>query len=78
MDKMHICLDLLCEYGYVDAKPLEKLMKAPIGIYNWKEKVRYVAYGMEPRNSILFQMEKQSGIQGYRSTKPKVLMTWPT
>ena len=35
MDKMHICLDLLCEHGYVERKPtLRETYESTIGIYN--------------------------------------------
>ena len=72
MDKIHNCIDLLCEYGYAERKAtLKETYESIIGIYNlerddpkmwemvWKHKI----------NS-LFQMEKQSGIQGIAALRP--------
>ena len=73
MDKMHICLDLLCDYGYIERQPtLRKTYEKTIGIYNlerdaadmWK-----MVWNHEIQS--LFQMEKQSGIQGIALTKPE-------
>ena len=73
MDKIHICLDLLCEQGYVEKKEtLKETYENVIGIYNlvreapqmWK-----MVWNHEIQS--LFQMEKQSGIQGIALTHPQ-------
>lgn len=73
MDKMHICLDLLCDYGYVKRKPtLRETYESTIGIYNLERENKDM-WHMVWRHEIqsLFQMEKQSGIQGIALTKPE-------
>ena len=73
MDKMHICLDLLCDYGYVERKPtLRETYESTIGIYNLERESKDM-WHMVWRHEIqsLFQMEKQSGIQGIALTKPE-------
>lgn len=73
MDKIHICLDLLCEQNYIEKKEtLKDTYESVIGIYNlerdapdmwkmvWNHKIQS-----------LFQMEKQSGIQGIALTHPQ-------
>ena len=73
MDKMHFCLDLLCEYGYVERKPtLRETYESVIGIYNL-ERTDPKMWEMVWNHDIqsLFQMEKQSGIQGIALTKPE-------
>ena len=73
MDKMHICLDLLCDYGYVERKPtLRETYESTIGIYNLERESKEM-WHMVWRHEIqsLFQMEKQSGIQGIALTKPE-------
>ena len=73
MDKMHICLDLLCDYGYVERKPtLRETYESTIGIYNLEresENMWHMVWNHEIQS--LFQMEKQSGIQGIALTKPE-------
>ena len=73
MDKMHICLDLLCEYGYVERKPtLRETYESTIGIYNLEresKKMWHLVWNHDIQS--LFQMEKQSGIQGIALTKPE-------
>ena len=73
MDKMHICLDLLCEYGYVERKPtLRETYESTIGIYNLEresKKMWHMVWNHDIQS--LFQMEKQSGIQGIALTKPE-------
>ena len=73
MDKMHICLDLLCEYGYIERKPtLRETYESTIGIYNLEresEKMWHMVWNHDIQS--LFQMEKQSGIQGIALTKPE-------
>ena len=72
MDKIHNCIDLLCEYGYVECKrTLRETYESVIGIYNierddpdmWK-----MVWNHEINS--LFQMEKQSGIQGIAALHP--------
>ena len=73
MDKMHICLDLLCEYGYVERKStLRETYESTIGIYNLERESKEM-WHMVWNHDIqsLFQMEKQSGIQGIALTKPE-------
>ena len=73
MDKIHICLDLLMEQGYIERKEtLKDTYESVIGIYNlerdapdmWK-----MVWNHEIQS--LFQMEKQSGIQGIALTHPQ-------
>ena len=73
LDKIHICLDLLKEYGYIDKNlTLREAYEQTIGIYNldrnseemWKMVWNHKIFS-------LFQMEKQSGINGIDLTKPK-------
>lgn len=72
LDKIHICLDLLCDYGYITReKTLKETYEKVLGIYNlerdnpdmWK-----MLWNHEVMS--LFQMEKQSGIQGIALTHP--------
>ena len=73
MDKMHICLDLLCDYGYIERKPtLRETYESTIGIYNLERENKEM-WRMVWNHDIqsLFQMEKQSGIQGIALTKPE-------
>ena len=73
LDKMHVCLDLLCEYGYVERKPtLRETYESTIGIYNLERESKEM-WRMVWNHDIqsLFQMEKQSGIQGIALTKPE-------
>lgn len=72
MDKIHNCIDLLCDYGYAERKEtLKETYESLIGIYNlerdnpdmWK-----MVWNHEIQS--LFQMEKQSGIQGIAALHP--------
>ena len=72
MDKMHICLDLLCEKGFVERKEtLRETYESVLGIYNI-ERDDPKMWEMVHNHEILslFQMEKQSGIQGIALSKP--------
>ena len=73
MDKMHNCLDLLCEHGYVERKPtLRETYESTIGIYNLERESKdmwHMVWNHEIQ--ALFQMEQQSGIQGIALTKPE-------
>ena len=73
MDKIHICLDLLCEQGYVEKKEtLRETYENVIGIYNLVREAPQM-WQMVWNHEIqsLFQMEKQSGIQGIALTHPQ-------
>lgn len=72
LDKIHTCLDLLVEHGEIQAEPtLKETYEKVVGIYNlerndpnmWK-------MVWEHKIQALFQMEKQSGIQGIALTHP--------
>ena len=72
MDKMHICLDLLCDAGFVERKAtLKETYESAIGVYNL-ERNDPEMWEMVHNHEILslFQMEKQSGIQGIALSKP--------
>jgi DNA polymerase-3 subunit alpha len=72
MDKIHNCLDLLCDYGYVERKEtLKETYESVLGIYNLERddpKMWEMVWNHEIQ--ALFQMEKQSGIQGIATLKP--------
>ena len=73
MDKIHICLDLLCEQGYIEKKEtLRETYENVIGIYNLVREAPQM-WQMVWNHEIqsLFQMEKQSGIQGIALTHPQ-------
>ena len=73
MDKIHICLDLLMEQGYIERKEtLKDTYESVIGIYNL-EREALDMWKMVWNHEIqsLFQMEKQSGIQGIALTHPQ-------
>ena len=73
MDKIHNCLDLLCEYGFVERKnSLKETYESTIGVYNL-ERNNPEMWKMvwEHKISSLFQMEQQSGIQGIKLIKPR-------
>lgn len=73
MDKIHTCIDLLCEYGYAERKPtLKETYEDIIGIYKIEredEKMWQMVW--DHKIASLFQMEKQSGVQGISLVKPK-------
>lgn len=72
MDKIHNCLDLLCDYGYVERKEtLKETYESVLGVYNLERddpKMWEMVWNHEIQ--ALFQMEKQSGIQGIATLKP--------
>ena len=73
MDKIHICLDLLCEQNYIEKKDtLKETYEEVIGIYNLVREAPQM-WQMVWNHEIhsLFQMEKQSGIQGIALTHPQ-------
>ena len=66
LDKIHNCIDLLCEYGKIERKAtLKETYESVIGIYNL-ERLDPKMWEMVWDHKIqsLFQMDKQSGIQG--------------
>ena len=72
MDKIHICLDLLCEQGYIEEEPtLRATYEKVLGIYNI-ERTAPEMWDMVWKHKInsLFQMEQQSGIQGIALARP--------
>ena len=73
LDKIHNCLDLLCDYGYIERKEtLKETYENAIGIYNLERDDRKM-WEMTWNHEVmsLFQMEKQSGIQGISLTHPQ-------
>lgn len=72
MDKIHNCIDLLCDYGYAERKDtLRETYESIIGVYTL-ERNDPKMWSMVQNHEIgsLFQMEKQSGIQGIAIAKP--------
>lgn len=73
LDKIHNELDLLVEYGYIKPEAtLRETYEKIIGIYNL-ERTAPKMWQMvwEHKITSLFQMEKQSGINGIALTHPK-------
>lgn len=73
LDKIHSCLDLICDNGYAERKAtLKETYESIIGIYNLERKNPKM-WEMVWNHKIesLFQMEKQSGVQGIALIKPK-------
>lgn len=73
MDKLHICLDLLIDAGkIVPEATLKETYEKIIGIYNL-DRTSSKMWDMVNNHEIqsLFQMEKQSGIQGIALTHPR-------
>jgi len=72
LDKIHNCLDLLCDYGYVERETtLKDTYEKVIGIYNLERDAPEMwKMCWEHKVSSLFQMEKQSGISGIAAMKP--------
>ena len=72
LDKVHNCLDLLCDYGYVEKeKTLKDTYEKVVGIYNIeRDNPEMWKMCWEHKVSSLFQMEKQSGISGIAAMKP--------
>jgi DNA polymerase III subunit alpha len=73
LDKIHNCLDLLADNGYVNKQlTLREKYEQLIGIYNL-ERENQDMWKMIWDHKILslFQMEQQSGIQGIDMIKPK-------
>ena len=72
MDKIHNCINLLCDYGYAERKStLKETYESLIGIYKLERddpKMWEMVWNHEIQS--LFQMEKQSGIQGIAALHP--------
>ena len=72
MDKIHNCLDLLCDAGLVERKAtLRETYENVIGLYKL-DRTNPDMWEMVLKHKILslFQMEKQSGISGIALAKP--------
>ena len=73
LDKIHTCLDLLLEQEYIEDKGnLKDTYESIVGIYNLERK-NHKMWEMVWNHEIpsLFQMEKQSGIQGIALVHPE-------
>ena len=72
-DKLHTCLDLLVNAGLVTPEPtLKETYEKVLGIYNLERNdPKMWKMVWEHKILSLFQMEKQSGIQGIALTKPQ-------
>ena len=73
MDKIHNCIDLLCDYGYAERKAtLRETYESIVGIYNLeRDDPKMWEMVLEHKIGSLFQMEQQSGIQGIAIAKPE-------
>lgn len=75
LTKIRTCMDLLCEYGYIEREEtLKATYEKVLGVYNLNRD-DHKMWEMVWNNEItaLFQMEQQSGIQGIALTKPHSL-----
>ena len=72
LDKIHNCIDLICDYGYEEREAtLKETYEKIVGIYNLERddpKMWEMCWNHKVQS--LFQMEKQSGIQGIAVMKP--------
>ena len=72
LDKIHNCIDLICNYGYEEREAtLKETYEKIVGIYNLERddhKMWEMCWNHKVQS--LFQMEKQSGIQGIAVMKP--------
>ena len=72
MDKIHNCIDLLCDAGLIEReRTLKETYENIIGIYKLERdnpKMWQMVWNHEIQS--LFQMEKQSGINGIATLKP--------
>ena len=73
MDKLHNCIDLICDCGYAERKEtLRETYESIIGVYNLeRDDPKMWEMVWDHKIQSLFQMEKQSGIQGIALAKPK-------
>ena len=72
LDKIHNCIDLICDYGYEKREStLKETYEKIVGIYNLeREAPEMWKMCWEHKVMSLFQMEKQSGISGIAAMKP--------
>ena len=72
LDKIHNCIDLICDYGYeTREKTLKETYEKIIGIYNLeRDDLKMWEMCWNHKVQSLFQMEKQSGISGIAAMKP--------
>ena len=72
LDKIHNCIDLICDYGYEKREDtLKETYEKIVGIYNLeREAPEMWQMCWEHKVMSLFQMEKQSGISGIAAMKP--------
>ena len=72
LDKIHNCIDLICDYGYEEREnTLKETYEKIVGIYNLeREAPEMWQMCWEHKVMSLFQMEKQSGISGIAAMKP--------
>ena len=72
LDKIHVCIDLLAADGRIPVKEtLRQTYETTVGIYNLiREEQDMWKMCWEHKVLSLFQMEKQSGIQGIAILKP--------
>ena len=72
LDKIHNCIDLICDYGYETREnTLKETYEKIVGIYNLERddpKMWEMCWNHKVQS--LFQMEKQSGISGIAAMKP--------
>ena len=73
LDKIHTCIDLLCEYGYMERQAtLKETYLKYLDIYTLERKAPEMwKMVWEHKIQSLFQMEQQSGVQGIALTKPE-------
>ena len=72
LDKIHNCIDLICDYGYEEREEtLKETYEKIVGVYNLeRDDPEMWKMCWEHKVMSLFQMEKQSGIQGIAVMKP--------
>ena len=72
MDKIHNCIDLLCEYNLVERKPtLKETYEDVVGIYKIeRDEPKMWKMVWDHKITSLFQMEKQSGVSGIEILHP--------
>ena len=72
MDKIHNCIDLLCEYGFVERKAsLRETYEDVVGIYKIeRDDPKMWKMIWDHKITSLFQMEKQSGWSGIETLHP--------
>ena len=72
-DKIHTCLNLLMEHGYVKPEAtLRKTYEKVVGVYNIERENKEMWDMVQDHKVIsLFQMEQQSGIRGIALTHPR-------